>query len=55
METYMSAASIQALHQLFQINLQHYKSEVAEWLHSEEAEPVLNQILVNVPCSETLH
>ena len=31
------------------------KPEVDEWLHSEEASPVLAQILLNVPCSETLH
>jgi hypothetical protein len=55
MEDYIPAASVQALHQLFEINLQIYKPEVSEWLHSEEAEPLLNQILVNVPCSTTMH
>ena len=29
--------------------------EVLDWLYSEEAEPVLTQMLLYVPCSETLH
>jgi hypothetical protein len=55
MEHYIPAASVEALRQLFELNLQSHKAEVTDWLHSEEAEPVLTQILVNVPCSMTLH
>jgi hypothetical protein len=55
MEQYIPAASVQAYRQLLALNLQLYKPEVTDWLHSEEAEPVLSQILLNVPCSETLH
>jgi hypothetical protein len=55
MEDYIPAASIEAYRQLLALNLKLYKPEVTIWLHSEDAEPVLTQILVNVPCSETLH
>jgi len=55
MEDYIPAASIEAYRQLLALNFQLWKPEVADWLHSEEAEPVLTQILVNVPCSHTLH
>lgn len=55
MENYIPAASVMAYQQLLALNLQMYKPEVTEWLHSEEAEPVLTQILLNVPCPETLH
>ena len=55
MEGYIPAASVEAWRQLYALNLQLYKPEVMDWLHSEEAEPVLQQILVNVPCSDTLH
>ena len=55
MENYIPAASVEAWRQLLAINLQLCKPEVTDWLHSEEAEPVLQQILVNIPCSEILH
>jgi hypothetical protein len=55
MEHYIPAASVDAYRQLLALNLQMYKPEVADWLHSDEAEPVLMQILLNVPCSETVH
>ena len=55
METTIPAESFDAWRQLMALNLQLYKPEVSDWLHSEEAEPVLTQILLNVPCSETLH
>jgi hypothetical protein len=51
----LPAASIEAYRQLMALNLQLYKPEVVDWLHSEEAEPVLTQMLLYVPCSETLH
>ena len=55
MEHYIPAASVEAYRQLLGLNLQLYKPEVTDWLHSKEAEPVLSQILLHVPCSETLH
>jgi len=55
MEHYIPAATVDAYRQLLVLNLQLYKPEVTDWLHSKEAEPVLSQILLNVPCSETLH
>lgn len=55
MEHYIPAASVEAWRQLMALNLQHHKPEVTDWLHSKEAEPVLQQLLVNVPCSQTLH
>lgn len=55
MENYIPAASVEAWRQLMALNLQRHKPEVEDWLHSKEAEPVLQQLLANVPCSETLH
>ncbi len=55
MESYVNPASVYAWQQLFQLNMQLYKPEVTDWLHSDEAAPVLAHILVNVPCSHTLH
>jgi hypothetical protein len=55
MDSYIPAASVDAWRQLVVLNQQLYKPEVTNWLHSEEAEPVLTHILLNVPCSETLH
>ena len=55
MDQYIPADSIYAARQLLALNLQSYKPEVTDWLHSDEAEPVLAQILANVPCSETVH
>ena len=55
MEAQLPAASVEALRQLWVLNLEGHKPEVDEWLHSVEAEPVLQQLLLNVPCSHTLH
>jgi hypothetical protein len=55
MENYIPAASVEAYRQLVALNLQLNKPEVADWLHSDEAEPVLQQLLLNVPCAGTLH
>ena len=54
-ESDLPTASIEAYRQLMALNLQLYKPEVVDWLHSEEAEPALTQMLLYVPCSETLH
>ena len=48
-------AVILAYQQLIQLNLELYKPEVADWLHSEKAEPVLKEMLVNVPCAGNIH
>ena len=55
MENYIPAVSVEAWRQLMALNLQRHKPEVEDWLHSKEAEPVLQQLLVNVPCSTTVH
>ena len=41
--------------ELIQLNMESWKPEVNEWLHSEDAEPVLKELLVIVPCSGTVH
>ena len=48
-------AALQAYKQLMQLNWDAWKPEVAEWLHSEDAEPVLKDLLIAVPCSATVH
>jgi len=46
---------INAWYQLMQLNLTSHQPKVMEWLHSEEADPVLKQLLVNVPCAGLIH
>ena len=48
-------ATLRAYQQLIQLNLESWKPGVAEWLHSEAAEPVLREMLALVPCPTTLH
>jgi len=48
-------AAMVAYQRLLQLNWESWKPEVAEWLHSEDAEPVLKELLVAVPCSATVH
>ena len=48
-------AAILAYQQLMQLNLELYKTEVADWLHSEDAGPALKELLVNVPCAGHVH
>ncbi|MEE4185997.1 MAG: hypothetical protein V2J12_09545 [Gammaproteobacteria bacterium] len=55
MEQYIPAVSLEAWRQLVALNLQRYQPEVTDWLHSDEAQPVLQQLLANVPCSMTVH
>ena len=55
MEYTIPAASVEAYRQLMALNLRSWDPEVADWLHSEDAEPVLAQILLHVPCSATHH
>ncbi len=49
------AEVIQAWQQLLQLNLESHKPQVTDWLHSEDAEPVLRQLLVYVPCAGLVH
>ena len=55
MENMIPAASVEAYRQLLALNFESHKPEVADWLHSEEAGPVLAQILLHVPCAATMH
>jgi len=55
MDYYLPPASVQAYRQLIELNFQSWKPEVTEWLHSDQAESVLTDLLANVPCSRTLH
>lgn len=48
-------AAVLAYQRLLQLNWESWKPEVADWLHSEDAEPVLKELLVAVPCSATVH
>jgi len=48
-------AAVLAYQQLLKLNWDSWKPEVAEWLHSEDAEPVLKELLVAVPCPAVLH
>lgn len=54
-ETQMPQAVILAYQALIRLNLESYKPEVADWLHSEDAEPVLREMLANVPCAGPVH
>ena len=40
---------------LLALNFESWKPEVEKWLHSEEAEAPLQELLVHVPCSPTIH
>ena len=48
-------AAILAYQRLIQLNLELHKPEVEEWLHSEDAEPVLKEMLAYVPCAGHIH
>ena len=48
-------ASIQAYLRLMELNLGSWRPQVAAWLHSQEAEAPLKELLTMVPCSPTLH
>jgi len=50
-----SAEVINAWYQLLRLNLTSHQPRVTEWLHSEEADPVLKQLLANVPCAGLMH
>lgn len=49
------AASIGAYVRLLRLNLGGWQPQVDAWLHSDDAKPVLRELLIMVPCSPTLH
>lgn len=49
------AEVLQAWMQLMQLNLTSHQPKVEAWLHSEDADPVLKQLRVNVPCAGLMH
>ena len=49
------AAAVQAYLRLIELNMGSWKPQVAAWLHSQEAEAPLRELLVMIPCSPTLH
>lgn len=51
----LSDAAIQAYLQLIELNMASWQPQVAEWLHSDEAESSLKHLLAVVPCSPTVH
>ena len=52
---YWPAAAVHAYLQLLHLNLNLWKPQVAEWLHSEEADSSLKLLLLTVPSSPTNH
>ena len=51
----LSQASIEAYLRLMALNLGSWQPKVSAWLHSQEAEAELKELLEQVPCSPTLH
>ena len=52
---YLPDEAVHAYLKLIELNMTSWKPQVAEWLHSEGAEPSLKQLLAIVPCSPTVH
>jgi hypothetical protein len=46
---------LEAWYELMQLNLTSHQPKVTAWLHSEDADPVLKQLLVKVPCEGLMH
>lgn len=55
MEHELPDFAIRAYLDLVELNLGSWRPEVAEWLHSRDAEISLRQLLAAVPCSPTIH
>jgi hypothetical protein len=47
--------AIKAYLELVELNMGSWRPEVAKWLHSEDAEAPLRNLLAAVPCSPTIH
>jgi hypothetical protein len=48
-------AAINAYLKLIELNMASWQPHISQWLHSEDAEPSVKQLLALVPCSPTLH
>jgi hypothetical protein len=60
MEVYMEhlefpPSAVHAYLKLVELNMASWKPDVAAWLHSDEAQLPLRELLENVPCSPTVH
>ena len=55
MNTELPAVALHAWFKLIELNLAAWRPQVAQWLHSSEAEEPLRELLENVPCSATIH
>lgn len=51
----VNAEALQAWFELIELNMQAWRPEVADWLHSEDSQEALSQLLAAVPCSPTVH
>lgn len=51
----MEVMAAQAYLELVALNMRLWRPEVAEWLHSADAEESLRQLLAIVPCAPTVH
>jgi len=47
--------ALQAWVELLQLNLTLHQPKVEAWLHSEEADPILKELLINVPCPAVIN
>jgi hypothetical protein len=46
---------IQAYQRLVRLNLELHKPAVEKWLHSEDSNPELKEMLLNLPCLGQIH
>jgi hypothetical protein len=54
-QEYLDSNAVHAYLELVALNMRVWRPEVAEWLHSEDAEGPLLELLSAVPCSPTIH
>lgn len=50
-----NVAATHAYFELVALNMRLWRPEVADWLHSDDAQAPLMQLLSIVPCSPTVH
>lgn len=48
-------AVMQAYQKLVRLNLELHKPEVEQWLHSDDSQPELKEMLENLPCLGEIH
>ena len=51
----MPAVAIHAYFKLIELNMTSWRPQVAQWLHSADAEEPLKELLVHAPCPATIH